>query len=201
MNTGKPSSLELRLYRFLLAQSPIYNFLREVIRELKEASPKWVQLEEPMLVLDPWASELEAFKKAFFLPWSRPWWTIIGLEHVWAIGVYLVRGAKTLNLIKEFGLSGETLFAGLVDGRNIWADDLAVSVTVIEEFQQALGKRQAKPHGLLTVAVSSGPSKEAGLARVCAGLSSRLQEYRSENLQLEELLQFEVKLFECSLLT
>ncbi|CAK9219612.1 unnamed protein product [Sphagnum troendelagicum] len=45
--------------------------------------------------------------------------------------------------------------------------------------------------GLLTVAVSSGPSKEARLARVCAGLSSRLQEYKSENLQLEELLQFE----------
>jgi 5-methyltetrahydropteroyltriglutamate--homocysteine methyltransferase len=52
-----------------------------------------------------------------------------------------VRGAKTINLIKEFGLSGDTLFARLVDGRNIWADDLAVSVTVIEEFQQALGKR------------------------------------------------------------
>ncbi len=59
---------------------------------------------------------------------------------MWAIGVDLVPGAKTLNLIKEFGMSRETLFAGLVDGHNIWADDLAVSVTVIEEFQQALGK-------------------------------------------------------------
>jgi len=45
-----------------------------VIQELKEASPKWLQLDEPMLVLDPWAFELEAFMKAFFLPWSRPWW-------------------------------------------------------------------------------------------------------------------------------
>ncbi len=53
---------------------------------------------------------------------------------MWAIGVDLVPGAKTLDLIKEFGLSRETLFAGLVDGHNIWADDLAVSVTVIEEF-------------------------------------------------------------------
>jgi hypothetical protein len=34
---------------------------------------------------------------------------------VWVIGVDLVPGAKTLHLIKEFGLSGETLFAGLVD--------------------------------------------------------------------------------------
>ncbi len=45
-----------------------------MIRELKEARPKWVQPDEPMLVLDLEASELEAFKKVFFLPWSRPWW-------------------------------------------------------------------------------------------------------------------------------
>ncbi|KAG9130109.1 hypothetical protein Leryth_012860 [Lithospermum erythrorhizon] len=42
--------------------------------------------------------------------------------------------------------------------------------------------------GLLKSAVSTGQSKEARLARVCAGLSSRLQEYKSENAQLEELL-------------
>ncbi|KAL4298279.1 hypothetical protein GQ457_12G022840 [Hibiscus cannabinus] len=42
--------------------------------------------------------------------------------------------------------------------------------------------------GLLKTANSTGQSKEARLARVCAGLSSRLQEYKSENAQLEELL-------------
>ncbi|KAI3845151.1 hypothetical protein MKX03_019818 [Papaver bracteatum] len=42
--------------------------------------------------------------------------------------------------------------------------------------------------GLLKTAKSTGQSKEARLARVCAGLSSRLQEYKSENKQLEELL-------------
>ncbi|KAK4601860.1 hypothetical protein RGQ29_011109 [Quercus rubra] len=42
--------------------------------------------------------------------------------------------------------------------------------------------------GLLNTTVSTGQSKEARLARVCAGLSSRLQEYKSENAQLEELL-------------
>ncbi|CAM6017462.1 unnamed protein product [Sphagnum balticum] len=134
---------------------PVY---KEVIRELKEAGAKWVQLDEPILVLDLEASKLEAFKKAYSflgadlggvkllletyfadIP-AAAYKTIIGLEHVSAIGVDLVRGAKTLNLIKEFGLSGKTLFAGLVDGRNIWANDLAVSVTVIEEMQQALGK-------------------------------------------------------------
>ncbi|XP_023545995.1 golgin candidate 1 isoform X1 [Cucurbita pepo subsp. pepo] len=42
--------------------------------------------------------------------------------------------------------------------------------------------------GLLKTSNSTGESKEARLARVCAGLSSRLQEYKSENAQLEELL-------------
>ncbi|KAG9449123.1 hypothetical protein H6P81_009088 [Aristolochia fimbriata] len=42
--------------------------------------------------------------------------------------------------------------------------------------------------GLLKSTVSTGQSKEARLARVCAGLSTRLQEYKSENAQLEELL-------------
>ncbi|TYI71421.1 hypothetical protein E1A91_D08G293700v1 [Gossypium mustelinum] len=42
--------------------------------------------------------------------------------------------------------------------------------------------------GLLKTNNSTGQSKEARLARVCAGLSSRLQEYKSENAQLEELL-------------
>ncbi|XP_078443686.1 golgin-84-like [Wolffia australiana] len=44
---------------------------------------------------------------------------------------------------------------------------------------------------LVKSAVSTGQSKEARLARVCAGLSSRLQEYKAENAQLEELLMRE----------
>lgn len=48
--------------------------------------------------------------------------------------------------------------------------------------------------GLLKNATSTGQSKEARLARVCAGLSSRLQEYKAENAQLEELLVAEREL-------
>ncbi|XP_020204987.1 golgin candidate 1 [Cajanus cajan] len=48
--------------------------------------------------------------------------------------------------------------------------------------------------GLLKTTKSTGQSKEARLARVCAGLSSRLQEYKSENAQLEELLVAEREL-------
>ncbi len=36
-----------------------------MIGELKEAGAKWVQLDEPSLVLEFEASQLEAFKKAY----------------------------------------------------------------------------------------------------------------------------------------
>ncbi|EPS72642.1 hypothetical protein M569_02115 [Genlisea aurea] len=58
------------------------------------------------------------------------------------------------------------------------------------EVQEQLDEAQ----GLLRSANSKGQSKEARLARVCAGLSARLQEYKSENSQLEELLVAEKEL-------
>ncbi|WCJ42548.1 golgin candidate 1 [Euphorbia peplus] len=60
----------------------------------------------------------------------------------------------------------------------------------LEKIQDQLDEAQ----GLLKTAVSTGQSKEARLARVCAGLSNRLQEYKSENAQLEELLVAEREL-------
>uniref|UniRef100_A0A2P2M9S0 Uncharacterized protein MANES_16G110100 n=2 Tax=Rhizophora mucronata TaxID=61149 RepID=A0A2P2M9S0_RHIMU len=45
--------------------------------------------------------------------------------------------------------------------------------------------------GLLKTAISTGQSKEARLARVCTGLHTRIQEYKYENTQLEELLSAE----------
>lgn len=58
------------------------------------------------------------------------------------------------------------------------------------KMQEQLDEAQ----GLLKSTISTGQSKEARLARVCAGLSSRLQEYKSENAQLEELLTAEREL-------
>ncbi|XP_042485750.1 golgin candidate 1-like [Macadamia integrifolia] len=76
--------------------------------------------------------------------------------------------------------------------------DVDVKELVSEPKKQQEHKSDSSPikvqdqldeaQGLLKSAISTGQSKEARLARVCAGLSSRLQEYKSENAQLEELL-------------
>ncbi|XP_022882472.1 golgin candidate 1-like [Olea europaea var. sylvestris] len=64
------------------------------------------------------------------------------------------------------------------------------NVPSVMKVQEQLDEAQ----GLLKSTISTGQSKEARLARVCAGLSSRLQEYKSENAQLEELLTAEREL-------
>ncbi|KAJ7529735.1 hypothetical protein O6H91_15G063700 [Diphasiastrum complanatum] len=152
---AKGVSKDFDLLSLLDSLLPVY---KQVISELEEAGAKWVQFDEPSLVLDLEQHKLDAFKKAYSvlganvgvkllietyfadIP-AESYKLLTNLEHVAAIGVDLVRGVKTISLIKEVGLPGKkTLFAGVVDGRNIWANDLAASVKTLVELEKILGK-------------------------------------------------------------
>lgn len=66
--------------------------------------------------------------------------TLVSLKGVTGFGFDLVRGTKTLDLIKGGFPSGKYLFAGVVDGRNIWANDLASSLATLEGLESIVGK-------------------------------------------------------------
>lgn len=66
--------------------------------------------------------------------------TLTGLKGVTAYGFDLVRGAQTLNFIKSGFPSGKYLFAGVVDGRNIWANDAHASLSLLHELEGIVGK-------------------------------------------------------------
>jgi len=66
--------------------------------------------------------------------------TITSLKGVTGFGFDLVRGSKTLDLIKGGFPSGKYLFAGVVDGRNIWANDLAASLSTLQALEGVAGK-------------------------------------------------------------
>jgi hypothetical protein len=67
--------------------------------------------------------------------------TLTSLSSVTAYGFDLVRGTQTIDLIKSAGFpSGKYLFAGVVDGRNIWADDLAASLNTLQSLEAIVGK-------------------------------------------------------------
>ncbi|KAL8132198.1 hypothetical protein AgCh_007916 [Apium graveolens] len=134
---------------------PIY---KEVVAELKAAGASWIQFDEPALVKDLEAHQLEAFTKAYAelesslsgldvlietyfadVP-ADAFKTLTSLKGVTAFGFDLVRGEKTVDLIKSGFPSGKYLFAGVVDGRNIWANDLASSLKTLESLEAVVGK-------------------------------------------------------------
>ena len=65
---------------------------------------------------------------------------LTSLKGVTAYGFDLVRGTKTLDLVKSSFPAGKYLFAGVVDGRNIWANDFAASLSTLQELEGVVGK-------------------------------------------------------------
>ncbi|XP_034688454.1 5-methyltetrahydropteroyltriglutamate--homocysteine methyltransferase 2 [Vitis riparia] len=134
---------------------PIY---KEVVTELKEAGATWIQFDEPTLVLDLDSHHLQAFTHAYSelestvsglnvlietyfadVP-AEAYKTLTSLKGVTGFGFDLVRGTKTLDLIHSGFPSGKQLFAGVVDGRNIWANDLAASLNTLKSLEDKVGK-------------------------------------------------------------
>ncbi|GMI97324.1 COBALAMIN-INDEPENDENT METHIONINE SYNTHASE, methionine synthesis 1 [Hibiscus trionum] len=134
---------------------PIY---KEVIDELKAAGATWIQFDEPTLVLDLESHQLQAFTHAYSelesslfgfnvlvetyfadVP-AETYKTLTSLKGVTAFGFDLVRGTRTLDLIKSGFPSDKYLFAGVVDGRNIWANDLASSLDTLHALESIVGK-------------------------------------------------------------
>ena len=126
--------------------------------DLKAAGATWIQFDEPILVLDLDSPKLQAISSAyaelesalsglnvlietyFADVTAEAYQTLTSLNVVTAFGFDLVRGTKTLDLIKGGFPSGKYLFAGVVDGRNIWANNLAASLDTLNSLEGIVGK-------------------------------------------------------------
>ena len=52
-----------------------------------------------------------------------------------AIGLDFVEGKKTLELVKGGFPADKTLYAGIVNGKNIWRNNYEKSLAVLEQIQ------------------------------------------------------------------
>ncbi|KAL6507085.1 hypothetical protein OROHE_021984 [Orobanche hederae] len=155
---SKPAKSVEKTFPLLSLLEKILPVYKEVIAELKAAGASWIQFDEPTLVLDLESHQLEAFTKAYAelesslsglsvlietyfadVP-AAAYKTLTSLSAVSGFGFDLVRGTETLELIKGGFPSGKYLFAGVVDGRNIWANDLAASLATLQSLEGIVGK-------------------------------------------------------------
>ncbi|MFZ3268082.1 MAG: 5-methyltetrahydropteroyltriglutamate--homocysteine S-methyltransferase, partial [Mycobacterium sp.] len=139
---------------------PLY---AELLRKLAEGGAEWVQIDEPALVTDISANAPALAERVYIALGSlekRPAIHVatyfgdpgnalpaLARTPVEAIGIDLVYGPDTaVASVPE--LSGKTLVAGIVDGRNIWRTDL----------ESALGTLAALLGSVGTLAVSTSCS-------------------------------------------
>jgi 5-methyltetrahydropteroyltriglutamate--homocysteine methyltransferase len=126
---------------------PVY---AELLAALADQGAEWVQLDEPILVTDQPGSVLEATARAYAAlggATNRPrvlvatYFAALGgalpvLRDAPIEGVALDLTARAAGNMEDLasagGLPGKRLVAGVVDGRNVWANDLAASVSVLD---------------------------------------------------------------------
>ncbi|ORX51698.1 5-methyltetrahydropteroyltriglutamate-homocysteine S-methyltransferase [Hesseltinella vesiculosa] len=127
----------------------------ELLKQLKEAGADWVQIDEPALIYDLAAPVKQAFATAYqSLQAAATGVKILVaayfgriesnaealLPHVDGIHLDLVRAPQELDAIIPLLTNGQVLSAGVVDGRNIWINNLAKSIELVEKAVQALGQ-------------------------------------------------------------
>ncbi len=127
---------------------PLVEVYVELLARLDAAGVAWLSLEEPALVEDRSPAELAAFRAAYRRLGecsSRPKITvstyfghvgeamgILAALPVEAIGLDFCRGKENLSLLEQAGGIGDRLlFAGVVDGRNVWVNDLEASLDIL----------------------------------------------------------------------
>ncbi|MFF7474313.1 5-methyltetrahydropteroyltriglutamate--homocysteine S-methyltransferase [Streptomyces sp. NPDC008092] len=125
---------------------PVY---AEVLADLRAAGAEWVQLDEPALVQDRTPAELNAAARAYRdlgARTDRPKLLVASYFDRLGEALPVLAKAPVEGLALDFtgaaaanldalaavgGLPGRRLVAGVVDGRNIWVNDLSASLTTL----------------------------------------------------------------------
>ncbi|HEV3266159.1 MAG TPA: 5-methyltetrahydropteroyltriglutamate--homocysteine S-methyltransferase [Acidimicrobiales bacterium] len=130
---------------------PVVDAYGEVLAELARAGVSWVRIDEPCLVEDRDADELLGLQRAYRQlaeRGDRPGLVISTyFGHVGSalpvladlpvegIGLDFCRGPENLDLLQAAGgLGAKLLMAGVVDGRNVWANDLYASLQLLDRL-------------------------------------------------------------------
>lgn len=130
---------------------PLVDIYRELLGTLADHGALWVRFDEPALVEDRSDSELLALRNAYrrlaetgnrprialttyFGHVGSAMSTLADLP-IEGIGLDFCQGRENLALLENLGgLGNKVLFAGIVNGRNVWRNDLDRSLTLVDRL-------------------------------------------------------------------
>jgi 5-methyltetrahydropteroyltriglutamate--homocysteine methyltransferase len=137
-------------YRFFDSILPAYIELLKKISTLD--SEIYVQFDEPVFVKAPSEHMLYMLKKAYstlsatsnkiriivttYFEHSNEASVILGQTPIWGIGLDFVYGQKNIEILDK--IKGKKLIAGVVDGRNIWINDIKTTVSQLKRISDVI---------------------------------------------------------------
>ncbi|MBA0051081.1 5-methyltetrahydropteroyltriglutamate--homocysteine S-methyltransferase [Streptomyces sp. AJS327] len=155
---GVPADFEpLSLLERLL---PVYG---EILADLRAAGAEWAQLDEPALVQDRSAAELDAAARAYrelggladrprllvasYFDRLGDALPVLAKSPVEGLALdFTGRAAVNVDALAAVGgLPGKRLVAGVVDGRNVWINDLGASLTTLGTLLGLAGRVDVAP--------------------------------------------------------
>lgn len=149
---GKAKGSDFDKLELLECLLPVYG---EILRRLAEQGVEWVQIDEPILVLDLPQDWKNAFERAYNLIQREPCKKLIatyfgGLQDnlglaanlpVDGLHIDLVRAPEQYPTILDRLPAYKVLSLGVVNGRNVWRCDLDKALGVLRHAHERLGER------------------------------------------------------------
>lgn len=136
-----------------LAKDKLLQAYIELLKKLNSLGVAWLELDEPYLVYDLNQEDIALFEEFYkellkhkeeikillqsYFGDLRDIYTKLLESDFDALGLDFVEGKESLNLIQKYGFANDKiLFAGIVNGKNIYANDYAKSLKLIKELQK-----------------------------------------------------------------
>ncbi len=141
-------------YKYLDGILPVYEQLVREISAMDETV--YLQMDEPLFVKGPSHHQLEMLKNAYdslanasqnvriivttYFEHSNEATAVLADTPVWGIGLDFVHGIKNMEALHL--IKGKRLVAGVIDGRNIWINDLEKSISLLERISGEVNRDQ-----------------------------------------------------------
>jgi 5-methyltetrahydropteroyltriglutamate--homocysteine methyltransferase len=126
---------------------------QDLLKKCEEQEIAWVQFDEPALVQDMGEEDVACFRKIYDAVLSVGNKSQVLLQTYFGdvrdiypelikmsfagIGLDFVEGKETCSLIEKYGFpQDKLLFAGLVNGKNIWKNNYEKTLRILEELQK-----------------------------------------------------------------
>lgn len=124
----------------------------QILNEFNQLKARWIQLDEPYLVTDLDKQDIELFKTLYNCLLESKGGVKVLLQTYFGdtrdvykelinmgfdgVGLDFIEGKESLNLVKTHGFPGETLlFAGVVNGKNIWKNNYEKTLKLLRELE------------------------------------------------------------------